>query len=305
MSSFPVYEPGADVAKNRARYDEVRLPDELARHESTAASYEPSQDLIEAVNTAILVGRPLLVTGRPGTGKTSLAYHLAHKLGLPLHDYTVRSDATADDLLYRFDHVEHFKAERRSGEPLSKDSFVELGVLGSVLDSKEPAVVLIDEIDKAPRDFPNDLLAALDVHRFRIRETRKVIEGDPTRPPIVVITSNSEQRLPAPFLRRCVVHHIRLKPSDVENIVTRRGQWPGLDAGVRDAALRRFLSLMDDPELRKPPSPGELLVWLAALRARNWTDIGAIRGPFEDLPAKGCLIKDPDDLQLLGSRGGG
>jgi len=166
---------------------------------------------------------------------------------------------------------------------------------------KRPAVVLIDEIDKAARDFPNDLLHVLDQHEFKVRETGATISRGECPPPVMVITSNSERRLPEPFLRRCVFHHIRFTEDLLRNAVkARAGDFPRLDLELQETAMRRFLELRG-LDLRKPPATGELLVWLAVLSARGENRQDWLRTcPLRDLPALSTLVKDRDDWAQLG-----
>jgi MoxR-like ATPase len=190
-----------------------------------AQRFIPGEELETAINTAIAVSEPLLITGEPGTGKTQTAYYAAHKLGIePVIHFQVKSDSTGKDLLYHFDTVRYFHdanfAEDRKS--LDKDDYVEKRALWDAIVSEETKILLIDEIDKAPRDFPNDLLLELDKMEFKILETGKVIKGDRNNRPIVFITSNSERRLPEPFLRRCVYHHITFDRNIVEKAVMMR-----------------------------------------------------------------------------------
>jgi MoxR-like ATPase len=161
--------------------------------------------------------------------------------------------------------------------------------------------VLIDEIDKAARDFPNDLLHVLDQHEFTVRETGETLGRGGRAPPVMVITSNSERRLPEPFLRRCVFHHIRFTEDLLRKAVqARAGDFPRLDGELQEIALRRFLELRG-LELRKPPATGELLVWLAVLSARGEDRRDWLRTcPLRDLPALSALVKDRDDWAQLG-----
>lgn len=199
-------------------------------NKARAASYVASLELKTAIDVALTLGRPLLLTGEPGSGKTLAAFWLASQLGLltddHFHEYQVRSDSRARDICYDFDAVSWFRLSQIAQKEVDKSAFVSpraLGVAFGWNDLKEakPHVVLIDEIDKAPRDFPNDLLLELDQMKFSIAETGKVI-GPPKQRPIIVITSNSERRLPDPFLRRCVTHHIEIKPDTVLQILTAR-----------------------------------------------------------------------------------
>jgi len=281
------------------------LPPTLGSHREAAQHYQPDPDLVDAVNVALAVGAPLLLTGEPGTGKTQVAHYLAWYFGIEenLFPLFVRSTTTAEDLLYRFDAVAYLHAANdpgRRGERVGKGEFVEPGPLWKAYQAAGPAVVLIDEIDKAPRDFPNDLLNVLDQHEFHVAETGQTVRRTGGPPPVVVITSNSERRLPEPFLRRCVFHHIEFTEDLLRRAVAARaGDFPGLAEPVREAAIGRFLEIRGR-ELRKKPATAELLIWLTVLSAHGGVVAQEFTGSLRDLPALSVLVKDREDLDLLG-----
>ena len=173
------------------------------------------------------------------------------------------------------------------------------GPLWQAYELAKTSIVLLDEIDKAPRDFPNDLLNAIDQHQFTVKELRKTIECG-KNPPMLVITSNSERRLPEPFLRRCIMHHIEFDDSLIERAVSaRRGDFPNLDRELEKEAIARFVELRGY-DLRKRPATAELLTWLAILSARGDTTSDQLTAcPLRELPALSALIKDRDDLAML------
>ena len=294
--------------RNTARRDTLAqrvLPETLGSHKEAAKHYQPDADLVDAVNVALAVGAPLLLTGEPGTGKTQVAHYLAWYFDIEdsLFALYVRSNTTAEDLLYRFDAVAYLHAANdpaRQGQSVSRGEFVEPGPLWRAYECPRPSVVLIDEIDKAPRDFPNDLLNVLDQHEFYVPERETTITRGKRPPPIVVITSNSERRLPEPFLRRCIFHHIEFNEALLRRAVAARlGDFPNLSIEVRDAAVQRFLELRGR-ELRKKPATAELLVWLTVLAARGNLSANQLENcRLADLPAVSTLIKDRDDLALL------
>jgi MoxR-like ATPase len=304
---FELLDPGdrQPVARKEALAQRT-LPATLSSHREAARHYQPDAALVDAINVALAVGAPLLLTGEPGTGKTQVAHYLAWYFGLEdqLFPLYVRSNTTAEDLFYRFDAVAYLHAANdpaRRGENLSRAEFVEPGPLWRAYETADPAVVLIDEIDKASRDFPNDLLHVLDQHEFYVPERKQWIRRGRKPPPVVVITSNSERRLPEPFLRRCIFHHIEFTEELVRRAVQARlDDFPQLPGDVREAAIARFLEIRGR-EIRKPPATAELLVWLTILSARGNVTVDDIRNRrLVELPAISTLIKDRDDLALLG-----
>lgn len=281
------------------------------------ASYFVAGDaLADAINTAIAVGEPLLLTGEPGTGKTQAAYYAAYQLGVECIHFQVKSDSTARDLLYDFDMVRYFRDahvqnadQQQSGEKqaLDRGEYIDKRALWLVFErAKEkgmPQVLLIDEIDKAPRDFPNDLLHELDQMEFTILETGQKIEAPPHLRPIVFITSNSERRLPEPFLRRCVYHHIEFDDRIVDQAVaSRRDEFTDLSDDFLKLAVKRFLALRDR-NLRKPPATGELLVWLRVLSLAVGKYPEQLEEDLSTLPYLSTLLKDHQDIEELRGNG--
>ncbi len=259
--------------------------------------YVATTELAQAVDAALLTGLPLLLTGESGCGKTQLAYAMAYQLGVPLLRFDTKSSSSAKDLLYRFDVVGRFyEAENRkqgvAGEgrdPGKPGEYVVLGPLGAAillskadraawllkyphaLDEVNDApqkptrcVVLIDEVDKAPRDFPNDLLNELENFGFQISETGEILEAEPENRPFVVLTSNAERDLPEPFLRRCAYFHI--ETPDLGKIVEQR---LGAQTELTKEALGHFEWLRKQGGLERRPSVAELLVWLRLLEKRG------------------------------------
>ncbi|KYF74847.1 AAA family ATPase [Sorangium cellulosum] len=276
------------------------IPSRL-RHKVAAERYRPSDALAAAANVALAVGTPLLVTGEPGTGKTQVAHYLAWYLGAELYALEVTSATTRSDLLFTFDSVAYFHDAhdpKKKGKPLDRSTYGKLGPLGMAYEADRPGVVLIDEIDKAPRDFPNDLLHVLDQHEFKVPwRAEPVSPREGVRPPLVVITSNIERRLPEPFLRRCIFHHIELTRELVEMAV--EAHFPRLDPTVRARALERLFELRAR-SLRKPPATAEVLLWLTLLEGSGDAKAKVLDAPLRRLPFLSALIKDKDDLSSLG-----
>ena len=261
------------------------------------ASYIASEELRHAVNVAVALARPLLVRGEPGTGKTLLAENLASALGMPLIRWHVKSTTKAKDGLYVYDTVARLHDSRFGDSVNVRDiaKYIKLGPLGEALSASSRVVLLIDEIDKADLEFPNDLLHELDVMRFRIDETGKEIVA--AERPVVVITSNNEKELPDAFLRRCVFHYIQFPNRELMSEIV-RVHHPDITDKVLDNALEVFFGLRSTPRLRKKPSTSELIDWICALKKAG-VDLGRVSG---GIPFLGTLLKTEQDVDLVGKR---
>ena len=232
--------------------------------------YEPSPELADAVNVALRLGLPLLVTGAPGTGKTELAHHIAWFFHMDIHEFHAKTTSTANDLFYRYDALGHFQYSQNNKEPLTKEQlegrFIEPGPFKKAFEAQKRCVVLIDEIDKAPRDLPNDVLDAVDKMRFFIPEIDKEVTTTDANRPVIVMTSNSEKNLPDAFLRRVVYFHIDFpRPDKMLGIVARKvGQAKTEDI---EAAVKHFYQIVDDKDLKlnKKPATAELIQWAGLL----------------------------------------
>ena len=270
-----------------------------------ARNFVADKLLETAINTAIAVGAPLLITGEPGTGKTQAAYYAAYKLGIePVLHFQVKSDSSAKDLLYHFDTVRYFHdAHLLKEQKLNKRDYIEKRDLWLAIEADETRVLLIDEIDKAPRDFPNDLLYELDKMEFKIAEIGATIRAEHHKRPLVFITSNSERRLPEPFLRRCVYHHIVFTQDLLEKAVAKRKgrEYAALSDDFIKLAINRFLDLRNS-NLRKKPSTAEFLMWLRVLGLNVKDYSENLDRDLSKLPFLGALIKDHQDLEDLQSK---
>jgi MoxR-like ATPase len=258
--------------------------------------YLAHPDLVHAVNAALAVEQPLLVTGEAGTGKTVLAFSIAAELELgEVELFAVRSDHQGRDLLYEIDNLQRFY-DAQVSDPAARDraNYLRLGPLGRAFRADVRRLVLIDEIDKAPRDFPNDLLNALDRMELRIPELG--IAETARHRPVIVITSNRESQLPDPFLRRCVFHHIEFPDRDqLRKILTERLGHLNIAAGLRDRLVDRFLALRQVDGLLKKPTTSEMLTWARVLHAAQVTD-GQLEGELCDLPYLNALLKTREDM---------
>ena len=256
------------------------------------SDYIAAPDLMQTVNVAVQLSRPLLIKGEPGTGKTMLAQSIARGLDMPLIVWNVKSTTKAQDGLYVYDTVQRLYDGQFGDRDVSDIArYIKPGKLGEAFVSEERVVLLIDEIDKADLEFPNDLLWELDQMEFHIPETHATIQA--VHRPIVLITSNAEKELPDAFLRRCVFHYIEFPDEEMmERIV--RVHVPGLDARLLDLAIQAFYWLRDVPGLQKRPSTSELIDWVQAL-ARGGVDHKEIASR---LPFMGVLLKKDHDVDI-------
>ena len=256
------------------------------------SDYIASSDLMQTVNVAVQLRRPLLIKGEPGTGKTMLAQSIAKGLEMPLLLWNVKSTTKAQDGLYVYDTVQRlYDGQFGDGDVSDIAQYIKLGKLGQAFSGEERVVLLIDEIDKADLEFPNDLLWELDQMEFHIPETRETVKA--AQRPIVLITSNAEKELPDAFLRRCVFHYIEFPDEEMmERIV--RVHVPGLDKRLLDLAIQAFYWLRDVPGLQKKPSTSELIDWVQALE-RGGVDPKAIAAR---LPFMGVLLKKDHDVDI-------
>jgi MoxR-like ATPase len=261
--------------------------------------YVATEDLMMAVNAAVTLARPLLVKGEPGTGKTQLAEEIARSLDKPLYRWHVKSTTKAQHGLYEYDAVSRLR-DSQLGEAKVHDirNYIIPGQLWEAFRSERQAVLLIDEIDKADIEFPNDLLLELDRMEFFVHETRELVRA--THRPIVIITSNNEKELPDAFLRRCFFHFIRFP--DQETMMRIVGvHYPDLKRELLADALNAFYKLREVPGLKKKPSTSELLDWLKLLLAED-VPPEALRtdDPRKGLPPLyGALLKNEQDVHLF------
>ncbi|MCC6463202.1 MAG: MoxR family ATPase [Saprospiraceae bacterium] len=298
MSTFDLYKSNG----------KSRLPDfDINEKLNDPALYTPSGALVDAVNVALALGQPLLITGEPGTGKTQLAYHVAHFFGLgqPLV-FTVQTSSVASELFYKYDALGHFQYNQNNAAQLDAQGierqFISFNALGQAIRARERKVVLIDEVDKAPRDLPNDVLFAIESLSFRVPEINRVFEADHKHRPIIILTSNSEKNLPDAFMRRVVYYHIPFpSASELLYILSRKTeQISQLDL---DKLIKHFIKIRD-LKLKKPPSTAELIYWVLLLQkvdfpikkineALSWEERNQL------LMTYSVLAKNKEDLEML------
>ena len=268
------------------------------RFEGTA-TYVASDELKIAVNAAIRLERPLLIKGEPGTGKTLLAQEIAEAIGAPLIAWHVKSTTRAQQGLYEYDAVARLRDSQLGDARVSEiRNYIRRGKLWEAFAAPERPVLLIDEIDKADIEFPNDLLLELDRMEFHVYETGETVKAG--RRPIVVITSNNEKELPDAFLRRCFFHYIRFPDAETMQAIV-AAHYPGIKPRLLDDALRAFFAMRETPGLKKKPSTSELLDWLKLLLC---DDVAAETLREQDPrklipPLYGALLKNEQDVHLF------
>ena len=264
-----------------------------------SADYVSTEDLTLAVNAAITLQRPLLVKGEPGTGKTMLAVQVAKALGVPLLEWHIKSTTKAQQGLYEYDAVSLLR-DSQLGDARVQDihNYIVKGMLWQAFSADKPVVLLIDEIDKADIEFPNDLLRELDRMEFYVYETRELVQAK--NRPIVFITSNNEKELPDAFLRRCFFHYIRFPDKEtMEKIV--QVHFPSLKKSLLREAMEAFFEVREVPGLKKKPSTSELLDWLKLLLAED-IPAEALRSNDRKTiipPLHGALLKNEQDVHLF------
>jgi len=255
--------------------------------------YIVSRALLEAVNCAIALERPLLIKGEPGTGKTLLAKHVSEGLGMKMESWHIKSTSKANEGLYVYDTVQRLNDARfGSGDVSDIRKYIRYGPLGRVFAAEQRQVLLIDEIDKADIEFPNDILLELDEMRFYVMETSEEVVAN--HRPVVIITSNNEKELPDAFLRRCVFHFIEFPDVDLMKQII-DVHHPNLDTTLLDQVLIKFYWLRGQNELRKKPSTSELIDWISVL-LRSGVKQDQLEG---HIPFLGSLLKNEQDTDAL------
>jgi MoxR-like ATPase len=291
------------------------------------ALYLPSDGIVDAVNVALTLGQPLLLTGEPGTGKTQLAYHLAHFFGLgkPLR-FNAQTSSTATDLFYTYDALGHFQYNQNSAKVLTDEEleqkFIHYNALGAAIISEGRKVVLIDEIDKAPRDLPNNVLAAIEDLQFTVSQINKTYQAKTENRPIILITSNSEKNLPDAFLRRVVYYHIDFPSKEIllhilalksVDVALLEGKTNTEIEAIKNAQqeklkplVEHFESIRNGLKLKKNPATAELIFWMQFLKQSNFdfeklADIKSLSAADRTtlLTSYSVLAKNNDDLNIL------
>jgi MoxR-like ATPase len=262
------------------------------------ADYIADKDLMVAVNAAIRLERPLLVKGEPGTGKTELARQVAAALGLDLIEWSIKSTTKAQQGLYEYDAVSRLRDSQLGDARIDDIShYIRKGKLWQAFSSPQKCVLLIDEIDKADIEFPNDLLQELDRMEFHVYETAETVRA--AHRPIVIITSNNEKELPDAFLRRCFFHYIRFPDIETLSRIV-EVHYPGIKQTLVNAALTRFFEIREAPGLKKKPSTSEALDWIRLLVADD-VDALTLRADAKNALPKlhGALLKNEQDVHLF------
>lgn len=324
VDDWETHQKGRDARLAQLRQGEDQLKQRNLK--TSAKRFRPSKELLNAINAALITRTPLLLTGEPGTGKTQVAWYLAQFFEIDLFEYQVHSNSQAKDMRYDFDAVAYLRdayLAQHAGstdnsenaeppkDPRDNPKYLKKGALWKAYEQEEPCVLLIDEVDKAPRDFPNDLLQELDQNRFEHPFNQGTHISSKT-PPVIILTSNGERRLPDAFLRRCMVHQIKLDNDLLEAILESwKAQFPSVNteqdqAALQAEALNVFNKIRRLP-LSKKPGTAELLLWVSVLSAQGITagqlnpktapivkDKKGNKTAFQ-MPALASLVKDNAD----------
>ena len=261
-------------------------------------NYISTKDLNVAVNAAITLEKPLLIKGEPGTGKTELARQVSDSLGLDIIEWNIKSTTKAQQGLYEYDAVSRLRDSQLGDKKIENiGNYIKKGKIWNAFESKERSVLLIDEIDKADIEFPNDLLQELDKMEFFVYETNEIVKAK--KRPIVIITSNNEKELPEAFLRRCFFHYIQFPEIDTLKKIV-QVHFPEIKKSLLEAALHRFFEVREIPGLKKKPSTSEALDWIKLLLLEDINPID-LKSDGKDLLPKlhGALIKNEQDIHLF------
>ena len=266
---------------------------EMEKSFNSTQDYVASEELLSSVNVAIALKKPLLIKGEPGTGKTMLAQAVANSLGKRLIIWNIKSTTKAQDGLYMYDTIQRLYDGQFGVEGVDDIAkYIKLGKLGEAFESEEQVILLIDEIDKADLEFPNDLLWELDQMEFYIHETKRTVKAK--HRPIVIITSNAEKELPDAFLRRCIFHYIEF-PDEALMTEIIKTHYPDVEENLMTSAMKVFYDIRAQRDIRKKPSTSELIDWINALQ------IGGIPADMirAKMPFVGVVVKKDEDLETV------